>query len=395
MNGPAGARPERGRDAALWGLGAVLPLSLAASNVLWAAAALFSLPSLFRRSWRWRPTGLELPWLAGVVWSLLSVMWSSAPGESARSLRPEILAVVFLLAVSSGGDRRRWVAWGAAAAVAGFLGIVQWGLGGDRADPRLAAEWPAWAVRAFSGREGRAMGLFSNPITYAEVLALVGFTALGGAMRTGRARWALALVGAGVLFSQTRGVWLATFVALALWAAVSRERKIWVALGVCVLAVSAAVAVNPALRRRAQSIGDRTVNTSNRIRLGLWDRSVALMREHPLRGIGPGRVRIPAEDLRWGGSVPGKIWTETHNMYLQVGLEKGGIGLGLFLWFLAAAGRALWRAQARDPALAGVFWGFVALLFAGLTESWFNDSEVVMNLYFALGTALRAADQKI
>ena len=239
------------------------------------------------------------------------------------------------------------------------------------------------------------MGLFSNPITYAEVLALVGFTVLGGGGKARGARWALALAGAGVLFSQTRGVWLATFVALVLWAVVSREKKIGAALVVFVLAVTTAVTVNPALRRRAQSIGDRTTNTSNRIRLGLWARSIELIRENPLRGVGPGRVQIPADALRWGGSVPGKIWTETHNMYLQVGLEKGLVGLGFFLWFLIAIGRALWRAQARDPALSGVFWGFVALLFAGMTESWFNDSEVVMNLYFALGTALRAADKKI
>ena len=93
--------------------------------------------------------------------------------------------------------------------------------------------------------------------------------------------------------------------------------------------------------------------------------------------------------------MPGEVWTEMHNIYLQVGVEKGLIGLGLFLWFLAALGRVLWRAQERDPTLAGVFWGFVALLLAGLTESWFNDSEVVMNLFFAAGTAWRAAETKI
>ena len=65
------------------------------------------------------------------------------------------------------------------------------------------------------------------------------------------------------------------------------------------------------------------------------------------------------------------------------------------MWFLAALGRVLWRAQERDPTLAGVFWGFVALLLAGLTESWFNDSEVVMNLFFAAGTAWRGRNKNM
>ncbi len=136
-------------------------------------------------------------------------------------------------------------------------------------------------------------------------------------------------------------------------------------------------------------MGDRHANQSNRIRLGLWAKSIDLMRAHPLFGVGPKQVRIRPEELRWGGSEPNKIWTETHNMYLQAGAERGVVGLGVFLWFLMVLGRTLWSARKRDPALAGVFWGFIGLLVAGLTESWFNDSEVVMSLYFVAGTALR------
>jgi O-antigen ligase len=176
---------------------------------------------------------------------------------------------------------------------------------------------------------------------------------------------------------------------------VRRDRKILAVLLGGVLLAVVAVFASPALRHRAASIGDRHHDSSNRIRLGLWTRSIELIRDNPWVGVGPGRARIPAAALRWGGSLPDEIWTEMHNIYLQAAVERGLVGLGFFLWFLAAAGRALWRAQARDPALAGVFWGFVALLLAGMTESWFNDSEVVMSLYFALGTALRAAEQKI
>jgi hypothetical protein len=50
-------------------------------------------------------------------------------------------------------------------------------------------------------------------------------------------------------------------------------------------------------------------------------------------------------------------------------------------------GRLLWRAARSGPPALGIFFGFVGLLFAGMTESWTNDSEVVMCFYFLAGTA--------
>jgi O-antigen ligase len=80
-------------------------------------------------------------------------------------------------------------------------------------------------------------------------------------------------------------------------------------------------------------------------------------------------------------------WTETHNIYLQSVVERGLPGLAVFLWLLAVMGRLLWRAARSGPPALGIFFGFVGLLFAGMTESWTNDSEVVMCFYFLAGTA--------
>ncbi|MBK7207829.1 MAG: O-antigen ligase family protein [Elusimicrobia bacterium] len=400
MTTPGGARLETARDGLLIALGLALPLSLAAANVFWGLAAAFALPLLFRLPRVWRPTGLELPWLAGLVWTAASAGLTSTTAGLGHALRSEVLILVFVLAAVLGGRAglsARWRFWGIAAAVAGVLGAFQWLNVWDRGVPSTVEGLPSFLVRAFSNKGGRAVGLYSNAITFAEVMALAGLAALGGLPREKKAaRWLTALAaGAGLFFSQTRGVWLAVFLTLVLWAALRRDKKIARVLGIGVVLAGLAVVASPALRHRAASIGDRHRDSSNRIRLGLWVRSLELMRGRPLCGVGPGQARIPAAELRWGGSVPGEVWTEMHNIYLQVGVEKGLIGLGLFLWFLAALGRVLWRAQERDPTLAGVFWGFVALLLAGLTESWFNDSEVVMNLFFAAGTAWRAAETKI
>jgi O-antigen ligase len=84
-----------------------------------------------------------------------------------------------------------------------------------------------------------------------------------------------------------------------------------------------------------------------------------------------------------------RVWTETHNVYLQVAVERGVVGLGLFILFLASVGRLLWSVARIQPALWGLFFGFLGLLVAGMTESWFNDSEILMCLFFLVGTAWR------
>jgi putative inorganic carbon (HCO3(-)) transporter len=399
MNGPSGARLAAVRDGLWVALGLALPLSLATSNVLWAVAAVLAFPVLFRAPSDWRPTGLEIPWLAGVLWTVASAVLTSTTAGLGRALRPEILILVFVLSAGTGAGpslSARWRLWLIGAAVAGLFGAVQWFQTWDRGLPASVEGLPALWVRVFANKGGRAVGLYSNAITFAEVMALAGLVALGFSREKKWVRWSAAgLAGAGLFFSHTRGVWLAVFLTLALWAVLRRDKTIAFVLAGGLVLGGLGVVASPALRQRAASIGDRHRDSSNRIRLGLWARSLELMRERPLAGVGPGQIRIPANELRWGGSVPDEVWTETHNIYLQAGVEKGLIGLGLFLWFLTAFGRALWRAQARDPALAGFFWGFVALLLAGMTESWFNDSEVVMNLFFAAGTAWRAAHTKI
>jgi O-antigen ligase len=175
---------------------------------------------------------------------------------------------------------------------------------------------------------------------------------------------------------------------MGLWTVIRRDKKITVWAVGLVLSAGLVFWANPALRGRATSVANTTSDKSNLIRLGLWHRSVEIIRDHPLRGVGPGNFLVKPAELRWGGSPPDKDWTETHNMYLQMAVERGLPGLAVFLWFLWAVGRALWRAARSDPAALGIFFGFVGLLLAGMTESWTNDSEVMMAFYFLAGSAL-------
>ena len=108
------------------------------------------------------------------------------------------------------GLSARWRFWGIAAAVAGVLGAFQWLNVWDRGVPSTVEGLPSFLVRAFSNKGGRAVGLYSNAITFAEVMALAGLAALGGLPREKKAakqsgmRHGLAMEGSPSLLQETQ-----------------------------------------------------------------------------------------------------------------------------------------------------------------------------------------------
>jgi len=182
---------------------------------------------------------------------------------------------------------------------------------------------------------------------------------------------------------------LSLLFSLSLWAWVKKDRRVLSFLGILVLAGVLMVGFSPSIKKRVVSLTDTQTNQSNRTRMGLWLKSIESIRDHPWLGIGAKNFAVTTEELRWGANEPGKVWKESHNMYLQMAVERGLPGLAVFLWFLWVVGRRLWRVSRSDPASLGVFFGFMGLLVAGLTETWTNDSEVVMVFLFLVGSVCR------
>jgi O-antigen ligase len=112
---------------------------------------------------------------------------------------------------------------------------------------------------------------------------------------------------------------------------------------------------------------------SKQLRFYIWNEAFRIIKSSPLTGVGADGVKINFKN------VPGyeeRVWTETHNIYLQQAAERGVIGLGILLWVFVILLKQLWRApNVWRPALVSLL---AAFLVAGLTESWINDSEVAM-----------------
>ena len=112
----------------------------------------------------------------------------------------------------------------------------------------------------------------------------------------------------------------------------------------------------------------------------------------PLFGVGIDRFYLLAgefasPELRalWQGRM------NPHNDFLRFGAELGLVGLGLFIWILAGAGRRIWQALQEDRATPGwpvIAAGLVAFLVTSLVSNPLMVREVSYVFWIALGLAV-------
>lgn len=194
---------------------------------------------------------------------------------------------------------------------------------------------------------------------------------------------------AGVLYIllaiQTRAVWLGciggaltAFTAVATLrrrsalAFVGREKKLVVAIGVVVLLAIAAVSLfkpagiqTPSLVQRAASVTDSRFD-SNRERLALWRKTVSMIAEHPLAGVGTGNWKIMLPKYGLGDLLctdMTNIEVRPYNDFLWTAAETGIAGVLFYLVFfvlgIVYAARSLRNARGKTVSLLSV-----ALLYA-------------------------------
>jgi O-antigen ligase len=246
----------------------------------------------------------------------------------------------------------------------------------------------------------RTQGLHPSSITYAHNLLFpltFATVLLSSAMSWRRcvpllAGWCVMLLA--LVFSFTRGVWVAFAIVLAIIGAVRGRRRglaVAVALGAFVLAVAS---LGPAVRQRALSTFDIAANLG---RSQIWRANVDMITERPLLGWGYGnykRFRTP-----FYARYPSADRTShAHNDFLQVWVDSGVVGLSAFLYVFWVVVRDGWRTYRQLPAaveplrsvvLGGVL-AVVGFLVGGLTQYNFGDAEVVIALWFTVGLLMRA-----
>jgi putative inorganic carbon (HCO3(-)) transporter len=189
-----------------------------------------------------------------------------------------------------------------------------------------------------------------------------------------------------LLLSDTRSVWIATFVALVYLAWSYRKVSV---LAVPVLAVAVYWIAPHTIQERVTSIVEPhgTVD-SNDFRMVVWRTGLRMIAAHPWLGLGPEVVHkdfsrwVPPDIPR---PLPDGYYGHLHSIYIHYAAERGIPTMLALMWMLGMilydCGRALGRlAKGRGDArfvLTAAIACVIAILIEGFFELNLGDSEVL------------------
>jgi O-antigen ligase len=350
---------------------AIAQAALAVGALAWAIrAGIAGVPALPRFA-------LPLGVYAGLT--LLSAALSRDPAVSVPDTKQLLLFLLVPLVFDfARGPRARMLVTIAltVGAASALVGIVQYG------------------VLNYGGLGRRPQGTLSHWMTYSGTLMLVICAAVARLLFDARDRaWAAMAMPAlttSLALTLTRSAWVGVFAGVGTLFLLKDRRLI----GLLPIVVAVSVAIAPAsVTSRVASMFDRNDPTS-RDRFAMLEAGRAMVRDHPLTGVGPDMVRnvYPRYRVPWAVQPSNP---HLHNVPMQIAAERGLPALAAWIWCVVALTRSLWARvrRSRVPALpAAALASVAAMLAAGLFEYNFGDSEFLM-LFLVLITAPFAADR--
>jgi putative inorganic carbon (hco3(-)) transporter len=234
----------------------------------------------------------------------------------------------------------------------------------------------------------RARGPLLQAVANGVCLNILGLVALDSfRRRTLRRFWAFLLfisVPIALLATRTRAVWLSAGLSVLFIAFFGRDRRLRrPALALCAVGAVASCALFYA--SSARELSDRLLDRSPvEFRLEMYRAGWQMFAEKPLAGWGSEGSVQPEIERRISSFHPERYLF--HNTYLELAVERGILGIGLYAWLMVCLLR-LSKAGAGDSTSAGHFldrrfrrmWPVILAVYL------LNASAVVMNYQFVNG----------
>jgi O-antigen ligase len=373
---------EQAGALALFGMAGAVQFSIAAAQILLGIALICWITLLVVRRERFEAPSFFWPMAAYAAATIVSAALSPDPRTSLIDCKQLVLFLLVPLVFRFiNGDRPHTLLTVVmtCAAISAVFGIVQYG------------------ILHYDNLGQRPQGTLGHWMTYSGLLMLVIGVAIARVIfGTSDRTWAalvLPALGVAVALTFTRSAWVGGCAAIALLFSLKDFRLF--ALLPILAAIFIAVAPGQ-ITRRYQSMfnmNDPTV----RDRYTMMRIGERMIRARPLTGVGPNMVQRLYVGYKGPDSLVGPdgvthINPHLHNDFVQIAAERGLPALALWLWFIVALMRDLWkRFQAGQRELAATAMAIVvALLTAGLFEYNFGDSEVLM-LFLTIVTLPAAA----
>jgi O-antigen ligase len=356
-----------------------LQLSIAAAGIVLA----FTIACWGLFAWM-HPETVRVPrfFWALLVYALLTLVSAATSYDSATSFvssKQLVLYLIVPLVYQFGRGARAMtvlqvvITVGAASAA---WGIVQYGL------------------FDYNNLGQRPQGTLGHYMTYSGLLLLVLGAALARLLFEQHDRaWPAVVLPAlvvAIVLTFTRSAWVGVCATVALLLAMKDFRLL--PMIPIVAAVFFAIAP-PQITARFYSIFDMQDPTS-RDRVAMLRAGVAMVKAHPLTGVGPTMVQPLYKRYRDPSAVE-RVNPHLHNVPVQIAAERGLPALAAWLCFIAVASIDLTRLlrRSRHKCLpAAALAAIAGMLAAGLFEYNFGDSEFLM-LFLALLTLPFAAER--
>ncbi len=331
----------------------------------------------------------------GVVQLLLGGLTSLRPAQSIRQVAVYgVFMLTYFMAANS--VRSRQMAQKTVLALilscfaASMLGVYQNFVGVES-----TASWIDSEMFAEIG--ARVVGPFDNPNVFGEYLIMLLPLAISlilarrGAQRLIGAAVTLA-AGAALVYTWSRGAWLGAMASVGLLLVLYHAVLLRLVVPAIVALPFVAAALPSAIVSRLTSIGN-LADTSTAYRVSIWTASVNMLKDIFRSGIGTGSAAFsavyPAYAL--GGAA---YALHAHNLYLQIFVELGVVGIAVFVLMLFFFFRSVFscyrtlddRAQATTILAMGL--GVFALLVQGLTDNVWYNYRIVLLFWLLMGLVI-------
>ncbi len=273
--------------------------------------------------------------------------------------------------------------------VLAFVGLLQQILG---------LSVPDWLDQNASYINGRITAFLHNPNVLAcyLVLCLPLVFSLLAEERTGRGRriLSLLLLVAALVFTWSRGAFVALFMALLLFVLLAAKKPFRWFFGLGLLLPNLLLFAPDSLAKRISSIFSvfgGSVDSSVYYRFKVWRSSLLLFLDNVWGGIGVSPENFQKSYLPYAVSGA-EVAEHSHNLFLQIGIEMGVFALLAFLLLLVFALRKVLSPPSHDPLDTrypvigiGAFCSLFALLVFGIFDYVLYDFRIFFLFFATLG----------
>lgn len=386
---------------------AAVSLGLLAVSVFFSQSGISAfapLTLLLLLIWRYRlgyepafemPTMLKWASFAFAASLALSVLVSSDWIDALHYLKKvQYMVLLWLLATCPLGDksrRRILFVFFVGAIAAGLFGLYQFSVLGTRAHG------------------------FTHPVHYGGILGVASATALLALIAPSHVlqhtRWSRVFVSvalmaslAGLMGTQTRGVWIGFFAASVVVLPMVSWRKALIAAVVCAVVVTMLYSGNKSFRLRVNSIAislKSPMKGDFRYRIPVWKGALHMFRQSPVAGTGTGDWDEDIEDLKNKGRLgeihPASSLAHAHNLYLHWLATQGIVGIIALLALMAALldwGRRLIRGGRAYGGYVVLFLTTLIMVW-GITEANLLSSKIVAAFTLAIGLVTGLRDEAV